>query len=176
MSDEEWDLWYLDQRINERGIPVDVQMAEGALHIWHRELAEIKDELAQITGLGKVTRGPFLQWLGINGCPLPNTQKETIQSALNGPTPYPPVVLRALTLWGYKEVRALDKYKSILLTEQGGRIYNVFQYRGASRTGRWAGRVLQPHNLKRTLVPIDQIDTLAEVIRRSDQPMLKLFW
>ena len=174
MSEQEWGYWFMDQRINERGIPVDTKMAEGALHIWARELAEIKEELSQITGLSPCTRGPFLNWLAGEGCFLPNTQKETIQAALK--YSYPSHVLRALELWGYKEVRALDKYKTILRAQQNGRIHGVFQFMGASRTRRWAGRTFQPHNLKRTTVDPNQIDTLAEVILRNDLPALRAFW
>lgn len=174
MSDEEWQLWFLDQEINERGIPVDMEMAEGALHIWDRVLIEIKEELKQITGLDKITRGPFLEWLEVEGFPIPNTQAATIQDALKHCNE--PHITRALQLWGYKEVRALDKFKAILRTHQNGRVHGVFQFAGASRTRRWAGRQLQPHNLKRTIIDPDQIDTLAEVIKRMDLPTMKLFW
>lgn len=174
MSEEEWEIYFLDQEINRRGLPVDLSMAEGALHIWQREKAEIAEELSEITGLYPTTRGPFLAWLTANDCPLENTQKDTIRKAIKEDQFIE--VHRALELWGYKEVRALDKYKTILAAEQNGRLYNIFQYGGASRTRRWAGRVFQPHNLKRTLVDVDQIDTLAEAAKRSDLSALKMFW
>jgi len=134
LSQELWEQWFLDRKINDKGLPVDEPMATGALQMWEYEKARIVEELKGITGLERITRGPFLHWLEAQDLILENTQKDTIQNAIkeaNGP------VKQALTLWSQKEVRAIDKYKVILNAATDGRLKGIFQFAGASRTMRW---------------------------------------
>jgi len=173
MSAYEWDLYAMDQEINGIGIPIDAHMAEGAVKLWERELARVKLKLSEITGISPTTRNPFLKWLSEKGLDLPDTTKETVSAAITSNVT--PEVTEALILWGQQSTRATDKYKAVLLSNQGGRLHGVFQFAGASRTRRWAGRKFQPHNLKQSVLEPEQVDVAAAVITNGDIPP-SCFW
>ncbi len=163
----DWDDWHLDQRINERGMPFDVSMAEGALSLLQSEKAHIKSELHRLTGLDRITREPLMRWFAEQGVFLPDTTKTTLRDAAASDLPELPK--QVMRLWTQYSTRAGDKFTTALGSLVDGRLRGVFQFRGASRTGRWAGRIIQPHNLKSTLVKREQIGSLSDLIRQSDR-------
>lgn len=184
MSEEEWQLWYLDQRINQIGLPVDTGLAHHALSLWRKEKREYLRRLREITGLERVTRGPFLDWLKAQGVEIDNTRKDTLRDLLVSSQGLSESVREALQLWSWKEVRAIDKYQAVLdSVEWDQRVRGVFQFAGASRTRRWAGRVIQPHNLKSTITQgddtagtIEQVDRLCSIIEQERADLLHDHW
>jgi len=167
----DWQDWYLDQTINERGIPFDVEMGEGAVQVIKLEKERIKQRLTQITGLKSPTRGPMLEWMAGRGLFLPNTQRDTLEKVLLHED-LAGEVGEVLSLWTAYQSRSADKFKSALLGEQEGVIRGVFQMMGAARTGRWAGRLIQPHNLKSTVVGGDTADEKAALVEKLSQQVI----
>lgn len=171
MSELEWEYWFLDQHINDTGVPVDLELARAALDIWQEERLLYTEELRRMTGLEKVTRGPFLAWLESQGVFLPNTQKDTLAAYIKDCDNR--WVRRALQLWSWKEARSLDKFKALLNgTDADQRIRFVLQFAGASRTRRWAGRQLQMQNLKSTQVPGDSTEEIIANVEKLSQQIL----
>jgi DNA polymerase len=83
MLDSEQQLYCLDQKINDVGVPVDRKLIKTALTINEIERAKLLDEMRELTGLQNPNSGPqLLGWLKENGLTLPNMQKETIEEAL----------------------------------------------------------------------------------------------
>lgn len=173
----DWQQWFIDQRINDRGVPVDVDMARSAIQLWDLERERLTDELCRHTGLPKVTRGPFLEHINAH---LSSSQhftslgKDVITSRRTHGK-LPEYVDRALSLWGEKEAKAATKYAAVLnCASTDGRARGMFQYKGASRTDRVGGRRLQLQNLKRPVAKTpEEIDGIVGLIKRGDTGSLR---
>jgi DNA polymerase len=158
----EWDRrqWVIDQEINDRGVPMDVDLALSAIEIWDKEKAILTDQLGEVTGLTKVTRVPFLEWMtNTFGVELLNLTKDYLAAKLKKGD-LPPEAQEAVGLWAQKEGKAVSKYTAVVNgTGEGSRARGMFQYKGASRTDRVGGRLIQLQNLKRPI----QGDTPAQI-------------
>lgn len=169
----DWHRYVLDQRINDRGVYIDTRMAQGAHDLWEEEKGVLEGQLRQLTGLGKVTRGPFAAWLEQQGADGSSLRKEVLSSVTE-----PPHVVEAIGLWIEKEGKAVSKYTAMLRgTCADGRAKGLFQFKGAARTDRTAGRRIQLQNLRRSFVKGDvafQMDLLVDAIRKGSSGLLKL--
>ena len=177
MPQWDYDQWFLDQRVNDRGVPMDVDMAECAISIWEQEKDDLTKELATSTGLTKVTRGPFLEWLETNtGVKLDNLQKDYLAAKLNSGQ-LPDAARPYVGLWAQKEGKATSKYTAVVnATGEGGRARGMFQYKGASRTDRVGGRLIQLQNLRRPFIDNAHIDTLVGAIKCDDPKFLRMLY
>lgn len=145
-----WQQWRDDVRMNSRGIATDANLTSGALWCGQQYSAELFEEAQQITGLTNPNApGQLRDWLNDNGADLPDLQKATVAEALK--QPQPPSVKRVLEIRQGLGKSSLKKYDAIqAATGPDGRIRGTLQFYGATRTGRWAGRLLQVQNLPRT--------------------------
>ncbi len=177
----QWDYeqWFNDQRINDRGVPMDVDMARSAISIWEQEKAIITEEMKETMGLPKVTREPFLQWIEDNtGVRLENTRKDYIASLLHKGT-LPPEAEPYIKLWAQKEGKATSKYSAVINgTCDDGRARGMFQYKGASRTDRVGGRLIQLQNLKRPIYgdTPESIENVVNAIKCEDPKFLSMLY
>lgn len=145
-----WQQWRDDVRMNSRGIATDANLTSGALWCGQQYSAELFEEAQQITGLTNPNApGQLRDWLNDNGADLPDLQKATVAEALK--QPQNPAVKRVLEIRQGLGKSSLKKYDAIqAATGPDGRIRGTLQFYGATRTGRWAGRLLQVQNLPRT--------------------------
>lgn len=145
-----WQQWRDDVRMNSRGIATDANLTSGALWCGQQYSAELFEEAQRITGLTNPNApGQLRDWLNDNGADLPDLQKATVAEALK--QPQPPSVKRVLEIRQGLGKSSLKKYDAIqAATGPDGRIRGTLQFYGATRTGRWAGRLLQVQNLPRT--------------------------
>ena len=145
--------WHLDQRINRRGFAVDVDLAEGAIRLCTREAKDNAAKTEMLTGgaVEKVTQRDRLMKhvLAEHGVDLPDLRATTLERRIEDPDlPWAVRELLALRLSGSKN--SISKYRSaIRAVSVDGRLRGALQFRGASRTGRDAGRLFQPQNLPR---------------------------
>lgn len=146
-------LWHLDQRINDRGVAVDVELARCAIDAVAAEQKRLKAEVLEATD-GLVTRAskrdPLLAFICAEyGVDLPDLKADTVRRRLEDPDlPEGVKLLLALRLEATKTSTA--KYKALVnAASSDGRLRNTMQFAGASRTGRWAGRIFQPQNMPR---------------------------
>lgn len=156
----EQDLWCLDQRINDQGWPVDLDLVNNANRLRIEHEAALLKELKALTKLPNPNSvAQLTRWLAERGCVLPNMQKETVSAYLDG-TLEMPIEQVAHTTLDYAEARdALHlrqelaratpkKWNALkLCTSPDGRIRATLEFAGAQRTNRWSGRAFQPHNL-----------------------------
>ncbi len=166
LPDHEWDLWQLDQEINERGIPINMRMVRNAIMIYERSCEEKFAQMTEITGLDNPNSGAqLLPWLKSQGYVFDDLKKGHVVRALEmieekrkeekrndpdpEPTPYEKVLLlRAETSrTSPTKYYALERSVDIEPGSDFGVLRYGFQFAGASRTWRWAGRIFQPHNL-----------------------------
>jgi len=182
----DWDQWFIDQRINDRGVPMDVEMALSAVEVWRLETEQLKSKMAEITGLPKVTRGPFLQYLyDAFGVTLENTQKDYLNYQLKLGA-IPEEAKPIINLWQQKEAKAVSKYTAVLKAAcEDNRARGMFQYKGAARTDRVGGRVVQLQNLKRPFIkgkpvddvlPQDHINALTNAIKMEEPEALSMLY
>lgn len=145
-----WQQWRDDVRMNSRGIATDANLTSGALWCGQQYSAELFEEAQRITGLTNPNApGQLRDWLNDNGADLPDLQKATVAEALKRPQPLS--VKRVLEIRQGLGKSSLKKYDAIqAATGPDGRIRGTLQFYGATRTGRWAGRLLQVQNLPRT--------------------------
>jgi DNA polymerase len=152
-------LWVLDQKINDRGVAVDLALAAAAVRATDLAKVGLKAKTQMLTGFDPETgqglesttkRDAFLKYLlGEFGVDLPNMQKGTLERRLadeNLPEP----VKDLLRIRLMATVTSTTKYKALMRgTSSDGRLRGTLQFCGAARTGRWAGRLFQPQNLMR---------------------------
>lgn len=145
--------WHLDQRINRRGFAVDVDLAEAAIDICSREAKDNAAKTEMLTGgtVEKVTQRDRLMKhvLLEHGVDLPDLRATTVERRIEDPDlPWAVRELLSLRLSGSKN--SISKYRSAMrAVSVDGRLRGALQFRGASRTGRDAGRLFQPQNLPR---------------------------
>lgn len=156
------DLWHLDQTINDRGILMDLDLAKGAVRAVAGAQAALAKRTSDIT-LGAVQsatqRDALLQHIGsVWGVPLPDLQKSTLKRRAEDPD-LPPEVRELFDIRLQAGSSGASKYKALLNgVSRCGRLKGTLQFRGASRTGRWSGRLFQPQNMMRPTMRRADID------------------
>lgn len=144
-------LWYLDQRINNRGIAIDLELANSALASVGRIQAELAKEAQDLTDgalVSTMQRDRLLRYiLAEHGVDLPDLQASTLERRLNDPA-LPWAVKELLANRLQASTTSTTKYKALInMTSSDGILRGTTQFCGASRTGRWAGRGFQIQNL-----------------------------
>lgn len=181
-------LWQLDQKINKRGVNIDMELVNGAIVTAERTktlLAEEAQELTDYdedegTGLKATTQRDALLYLLSTqyNIVLTDLKGSTIERLLKTDHDMPQVVVELLENRIAASSTSVSKYKRFMqLTGPDGRLRNTLQFCGASRTGRWAGRGVQLQNLPRPVLKQKVIDSGIEAIKLDcadlifDKPM-----
>jgi DNA polymerase len=146
-------VWLVDQRINDRGIKVDLELAEKAVEAATQNEIEQKAEVRAITDVGNPGSTQQLSgWFRENGLQIKDMKAETVTKALEKPN-LKPDHRRVLELRQDLALVASKKYLAALnSTCSDGRLRGSLRFYGA-HTGRWSGRGVQLHNLPRASVP-----------------------
>jgi DNA polymerase len=150
--------YFLDQKINDRGILIDLDFAKNAAKIDDLFSAELFDQMQSITGLDNPNSPAQLKkWLGEKtGKIITTLAKGEIPALIEGCTSYD--VQKVLQLRQMGSKTSTKKYVSMLNCAcDDNRAHGLFQFYGANRTGRWAGRLIQMQNL-----PQNHLDTDKE--------------
>lgn len=175
----DWDQhqWCVDQKINDKGVPMDTDMAHAAVELWEEERSQLTEELAELTGLPKVTRGPFLEFMtNTFDVKLENLTKDYLASLLTRGE-LPQEAAHLVSLWAQKEAKAVSKYTAVAnATGDDGRARGMFQYKGASRTDRAGGRVIQLQNLKRPFVKPAGMQPLVDSIKTKNPQFIRMLY
>lgn len=165
----ELDLWHLDQKINDRGMCMDVELARAAVaavEVAQTELAAKTLEITEGEVESATKRDALLQHIvEMYGVVLPNLQKATVALRLEDDD-LDPGLRELLEMRQQASTSSTAKYTSLLkAVSSDGRLRNTKQFNGASRTGRWAGRVFQPDNLPRPTLAQDVIELGVEALK-----------
>lgn len=145
------ELWQLDQRINTRGVQIDRDGMNNCLAIVDQANEIYNAELAEITN-GAVKSANELQalqgWLAGRGVYMENMQAETIEKALEEIDPFAEPECRALEIRHTLASASVRKLRTMARRlSNDGRMRDLFRFRGARQTGRFAGQAVQPQNL-----------------------------
>ena len=150
---EELALWHLDQAINDRGVLVDVDLAQAAIRAVERAQASLADRTHVLTDgeVQKATQRDKLlkHILAEYGVDLPDMQADTLERRIQDPDL--PLELRELIAIRLQaSTSSTSKYNSLVRgVNLDNRLRGTLQFAGALRTARWAGRMFQPQNLPR---------------------------
>jgi DNA polymerase len=167
VKESEWELYSLDQRINDRGSEIDHELASAAIELMDDLTEKNMEELRQVTGLENPNSLKQLkEWLKAQGAPFETLGKELVTTAVNSGN-LPENVERALKIRLNLSNSSTKKYLMMDGARcSDGRIHGILQFYGANRTGRWAGRLLQVQNLPRNY--LDEIGFARELVKAKD--------
>jgi DNA polymerase len=155
-------VWELDQRINQRGLGIDLEFVHAAKALADRLLGEQSEEFQALTdGLNPTQVMAIRSWLAKRGLALPKLDENAIEGALN--TGLPPEIRRVLEIRAMIASTSLKKLDCMLAcVGSDGRARGLLQYHGAT-PGRWTGRLLQPQNFPRPVIAADPEELVAAV-------------
>lgn len=161
-KNQDYELWVADQEINARGFHIDQELCRAAVKIKTTMEAQLAAEVEELTN-GAVTKGTQAQRIlhhivGEYGFLMLDMQKDTIKRILEEED-IDDDTRRLLELRRDSALTSLNKYQRALeRVGPDGRMRHTLQYCGAGRTGRWAGRGFQPHNMPRPRREADEIE------------------
>ena len=174
VSDQEWENWHRDQRINDRGIHVDTQIIKNVQSYSLDHGMELMEEARYITGLeNPQSVAQLKKWiLDQEGHDVESLNKEALKDLLKGQLM--PETRRALEIrqeLGKTSVKKYDAFQRACCEDD--RIRGTFQFFGG-RTGRWAGRLIQPQNFPRP--SFDEVDEPRTLVKDGNFELLELIY
>jgi len=167
-SGEEFDLWLLDQRINQRGVLVDRELAQAAVTAVDRAKKTLAARTLDLTD-GAVEsatkRDKLLAYLlAEHGVELPDLQASTLERRIDDQS-LPWALRELLAIRLQASTSSTSKYKRLINgASADGRLRGLLQFAGAGRTRRWAGRLWQPQNLPRPKIGTLRDEALQDEI------------
>lgn len=170
-------LWVHDQHINDRGVGVDLVFAEQAIRIDEVIKARLLDSAKELTGLDNPKSTAQLKnWIeSTAGITVESLNKKSIagvRAAADNED-----VNRVLDIRGGLAKTSIEKYRAMYRTAcDDNRIRGLTQFYGASRTGRWAGRLVQMQNLPQNKMPDRDLDIARQLVRAGDITTMELLF
>ena len=173
LPEHEWELYALDQIINDRGVRIDRKLVKNAMAV-DAAFSEAAYRRAKgLTGLenpGSVNQ--LKAWLADQNIPMESLAKKIVQekaAQTDG------IVAELLNLRLELSKTSVKKYESMARTVcRDGRVHGLLQFGGASRTFRWAGRMVQVQNLPQNHLP--DLDLAREIVKAGDEKQLELLF
>lgn len=152
--EDEQALWSLDQHMNDNGVKLDIPMVEKIVAYDNQRRQELQEEAQELTGLKNPNSlAQLKRWLAEQGVEMDSVTKDTIAEALKQPD-LPENVRRVLEIRTALGKTSVAKYSTMLVAQcQDHRLRGILQFYGANRSGRWAGRLVQTHNLAKNTLP-----------------------
>ena len=156
VPDSVWEEYHLDQEINDRGVGLDMELVRQAIQMDGRSRSELTQAMKELTSLDNPNSVQQMkQWLADNGVETDTLGKKAVAELLKTA---PPQLQKVLTLRQQLAKSSVKKYQAMETAVcADGRARGMFQFYGANRTGRWAGRIIQMQNL-----PRNHLDDLSE--------------
>ena len=141
-----WDEYHLDQEINDRGIALDIDVVENAIAFDAKSKAELSEKMQELTDLDNPNSVVQMkQWLSDNGLEMDSLGKKDVAQAVKTA---PKELAEVLQLRQQLSKSSVKKYQAMQNAVcEDGRARGMFQFYGANRSGRWAGRLIQLQNL-----------------------------
>ena len=173
-SDELWEEYWIDQRINDRGVEVDLTLAKNAVEMSGVLSQDLKERMRDLTGIENPNSTAQLDlWLREHGIDMDSLGKKEVAAVIDDTEDQ--LIKEVLQLRLQSAKSSVKKYETMLrATCTDGRARGMFQFYGAMRTGRFAGRILQLQNLPQN--HIDNIGLVRELARRGELESLEMMF
>lgn len=168
-----WEEYRLDQEINDRGIMIDRRLVEQAIHIDELSKESLTEEMKKRTGLDNPNSVSQLKdYLADNGVEAESLGKKDVAAMMKDA---PDDLAEVLSLRLQLAKSSVKKYTAMQNAAcDDDRCHGMFQFYGANRTGRFAGRIVQLQNLPQNHLP--DLEQARELVRRGDYEMLSLLY
>ena len=169
LPEQEWELYALDQQINDRGVRVDKKLVKNAMAVDAVFAQAAYQRAKKLTGLenpGSVNQ--LKAWLADQDMPMESLARKIVQekaAQTDG------IVAELLNLRLELSKTSVKKYEAMARCVcRDGRVHGLLQFYGANRTGRWAGRLVQAQNLPQNHLP--DLDLAREIVKTGDEELL----
>lgn len=172
-SKEEKELWDLDQAINDRGVKLDIPFVNGIVEYDTKHQIYLREEAVRLTNLENPNSNNQLKiWLQEQGIETKSVDKENIARLLQEADGTVKRVLEIKQELGKTSTKKYITMQDCICSD--GRLHGSLQFYGANRTGRWAGRLVQVHNLPQN--HINDIELCREVVAERDFETAEMMW
>lgn len=169
LPEQEWELYALDQQINDRGVRVDKKLVKNAIAVdavFAQAACQRAKELTGLENPGSVNQ--LKAWLADQDMPMESLARKIVQekaAQTDG------IVAELLNLRLELSKTSVKKYEAMARCVcRDGRVHGLLQFYGANRTGRWAGRLVQAQNLPQNHLP--DLDLAREIVKNGDEELL----
>ena len=173
VPDSVWEEYHLDQEINDRGVGLDMELVRQAIQMDGRSRSELTQAMKELTSLDNPNSVQQMkQWLADNGMETDTLGKKAVAELLKTAPPQLQKVLARRQQLAKASVKKYQAMETAVCSD--GRARGMFQFYGANRTGRWAGRIIQMQNL-----PQNHLDDLSEVrglVRAGDFDAVEMLY
>ena len=173
VPEQVWGEYVLDQHINDRGIELDMQLVRNAVKANDLSRAELTQQMRELTDLDNPNSVVQMRgWLAQNGLEIESLGKKEVARVLKKSTGQ---IEEVLTLRQQSAKSSVTKYQTMeKVVCVDGRARGMFQFYGANRTGRWAGRLVQMQNLPQNHLP--DLAQARELVRSGDFDALDMLY
>ena len=173
VPDSVWEEYHLDQEINDRGVGLDMELVRQAIQMDGRSRSELTQAMKELTSLDNPNSVQQMkQWLADNGVETDTLGKKAVAELLKTA---PPQLQKVLTLRQQLAKSSVKKYQAMETAVcADGRARGMFQFYGANRTGRWAGRIIQMQNLPQN--HLDDLSEARELVRTGGFDALEMLY
>jgi DNA polymerase len=168
-----WDEYHHDQEINDRGVAMDMTLVRQAIQMDNRSRLELIAAMKEITELDNPNSVQQMKlWLADNGLETDTLGKKAVVDLLKtAPEP----LGDALALRQQLARSSVKKYQAMdTAVCADGRARGMFQFFGANRTGRWAGRLIQMQNLPQH--SLEDLKQARALVRNGDFDAVKMLY
>ena len=168
-----WEEYHLDQEINDRGIQLDMVLVEQAIAIDERSREELSAKMQQLTALENPNSVQQMkEWLTKHGLEVDSLDKKAVKELLKTA---PPELAEVLELRRQLAKSSVKKYQTMQNAVcADGRARGMFQFYGANRSGRWAGRLIQLQN--RPQNHMAHLEDARSLVRSGDYALLSALY
>lgn len=174
----EWDLWRIDQRINDRGVRFDRTFVENAVRIDADEKDALLVEMRKISKLENPNSVPQVRhWIFDRTGILPESLDKRVVGDVIEQCSADPEVTEFLKIRQTRNKTSTTKYQKMIgCACRDDRIRGLTQFYGANRTGRWSGRLVQMQNLARNNMPDDELDAARILVKSGNVKGLRMMY
>ena len=169
----EWENYWMDQDINDRGIRIDQQLVNQAIKCQGEFHDQYLKKSQQLTGLDNPNSPLQLkEWLQRQGVKTDSLSKASVAQLLETTTGMVHQVLALRQLLSKSSVKKYQAMQKAMC--QDGRVHGLLQFYGANRTGRWAGRLVQVQNLPRNSMP--DLEEARALVKQGNTTALAMLY
>ncbi len=168
-----WDEYHLDQEINDRGIAIDVELAENAVKFDELIKAELTEEIRKITQLENPNSVMQMkEWLANNGIETDSLDKKAVNELLKTA---PPKLKKILELRQQLSKSSVKKYQAMLNAVcEDNRARGMFRFYGANRSGRESSRLIQIQNLPQN--HMSDLEQARNIVKYGDYVTMSILY
>ena len=173
MPHSEWENYWIDQNINDRGILIDEILVDSAIEFDEILREENMDRAIELTGLENPNSPLQLkEWLNKKGLEIESLAKKDVESALKNAEGDIKEVLELRQELSKSSVRKYDAMKNV--RGKDNRARGLIQFYGANRTGRYSGRLIQVQNLRRN--NLKDLELARSLVKNRDFETMEILY